>query len=160
MSRKRTIPDQTGRIYENLTVIEETERGKYGEIRCLCKCICGNEKTIAANSLIKGFTRSCGCILDLSIRMARGWNYEDLTGRRFGRLLCVEKVFLNPAKRGCYWRCLCDCGKEKEIVSHRLRHGKTKSCGCLAIEMFKKRAIHGADSWKIHKERKNHFLGR
>lgn len=132
MSRLRKIPHLEGWIFENLTVIKEVEKGKYGEFRYLCKCICGNEKIIVARSLIIGSTRSCGCILDLNIRMVRGWNYKDLTGMKFGRLICIERVFCHSAKRGCYWKCLCECGKEKEVRSQNLTSGRIKSCGCLS----------------------------
>lgn len=33
--------------------------------------------------------------------------------------------------RAKVWRCLCDCGKEKETTTNRLTMGITKSCGCL-----------------------------
>jgi hypothetical protein len=31
--------------------------------------------------------------------------------------------------------CRCDCGNEKVIERSNLRSGKSKSCGCLAMEM-------------------------
>lgn len=43
------------------------------------------------------------------------------------------------------WKCLCDCGKEKDVPSHNLIIGKTKSCGCLNLELASARATtHGA----------------
>jgi hypothetical protein len=58
---------------------------------------------------------------------------NDLTGRRFGRLEVVEMVgiYQNYIK---IWRCRCDCGNETVVLSHNLKAGRTKSCGCLQIE--------------------------
>lgn len=52
----------------------------------------------------------------------------DFTGMRFGRLTVIEK-----AEHGrSWWKCKCDCGKEKELVACRLVI--SKSCGCLERE--------------------------
>lgn len=54
--------------------------------------------------------------------------YEDLTGRRFGRLVVTKRIIKN--NKG-FWLCVCDCGK---IVLMRekteLLSGRRKSCGC------------------------------
>ena len=51
------------------------------------------------------------------------------------------------------WLCLCDCGKEKEIIGKNLRNGKTKSCGCLRKEISTNRASnhnkHGCSEYFI-----------
>jgi len=62
----------------------------------------------------------------------------DLTGKRYGRLLVLS---LN-SKRGkfFYWNCICDCGKEVVVNGHCLKHGNTKSCGCLHDELSRDRA--------------------
>lgn len=58
---------------------------------------------------------------------------QDLTGRRFGKLV-VLRVDEEKSKDGkVYWFCQCDCGsKEKSIQSTALTRKKngTKSCGC------------------------------
>ena len=64
MSKKgvRKIRDLTGEIFGRLTVIrrnlEECRDGR--SAYWLCKCSCGNEKTICGANLIQG-TKSCGC---------------------------------------------------------------------------------------------------
>lgn len=51
---------------------------------------------------------------------------KDLTGQRFGRWLV-----LGASARGKrYARCLCDCGREKDVSRSALMSGKTLSCGC------------------------------
>lgn len=56
----------------------------------------------------------------------------DLTNQRFGRLVVVEKAFVK--NQHTYWRCKCDCGKEKEVRGSLLRNGNTTSCGCYQKE--------------------------
>jgi len=80
-----------------------------------------------------------------------GNNAIDHTGDRFGRLLILEKSHKGKG-RYWWWRCLCDCGKELAVCGRQLRNGDTKSCGCLAAEIFselsQKNTIHGMASTK------------
>lgn len=62
----------------------------------------------------------------------------DITGRRFSRLLVIRKS--ERQDQCALWVCVCDCGTVKEIRSSSLRSGITKSCGCLSVEVAKKRA--------------------
>lgn len=55
---------------------------------------------------------------------------RDLAGSRFGMLVVVEQAKQDDNRR-TFWKCKCDCGKEKIFRSDRLRPGRTKSCGCL-----------------------------
>lgn len=51
----------------------------------------------------------------------------DIGGKRFGHLIAIEKV---PSRSGkTYWRCKCDCGREKEIQTAHLTSKATISCG-------------------------------
>ncbi len=59
----------------------------------------------------------------------RSWNFIDLTGQRFGRLLVLNASV--PAKSSTRWECRCDCGAIAIIATGNLRHGHTRSCGCL-----------------------------
>ena len=56
-------------------------------------------------------------------------SFKDLTGKRFGRLTVIRRVE-NDKQRNVKWLCLCDCGREKQIMSKSLTMGFTKSCGC------------------------------
>lgn len=62
----------------------------------------------------------------------------DLTGKRFGRWF-VEGFSYNIrySKRGSaiYWKCRCDCGETKDVLSNSLTLGKSISCGCYALEI-------------------------
>lgn len=56
--------------------------------------------------------------------------YEDLTGKRFGKLTVIKKSILS--NRRLYWDCICDCGKEIVVKGDDLKQGKQQSCGCLS----------------------------
>lgn len=59
---------------------------------------------------------------------------EDLTGKRYGRWTVIRKI---PVSHGAtYWECRCDCGKVRCIQASALKNGKSKSCGCLAVEQL------------------------
>ena len=53
----------------------------------------------------------------------------DLTGQRYGKLTVVAPA-PNVGSRTA-WLCRCDCGRETVVLTHRLRCGHTKSCGCV-----------------------------
>jgi hypothetical protein len=54
--------------------------------------------------------------------------FVDLTGKRFGRLLVIQRVF--TGKPPTFWLCRCDCGTEKQVRYFDLKSGHTSSCGC------------------------------
>lgn len=66
---------------------------------------------------------------------------NDLTGRRFGRLVVIERAEDVRYENGAMvtqWRCRCDCGNIVVKRSQGLIAGKTKSCGCLRKEIGNK----------------------
>lgn len=56
---------------------------------------------------------------------------QDLTGKRFTRLLVIKKYGVN---QGVIWECCCDCGKTHYAKTGHLNAGAVKSCGCLQVE--------------------------
>lgn len=53
--------DLTGQRFGRLVAIEPAET--IGErTRWLCRCDCGERWTVVTNSLMYGYTRSCGCL--------------------------------------------------------------------------------------------------
>jgi hypothetical protein len=61
----------------------------------------------------------------------------------------VERSRPLPSRRAgailYFWKCRCDCGTEREVLSSRLRHGETQSCGCFQRERASEASItHGA----------------
>lgn len=57
-------------------------------------------------------------------------NRDDLTGKRFGRLLVLG--FDGRTNSGnAIWRVRCDCGVEFDARGTNLKSGNTRSCGCI-----------------------------
>ena len=52
----------------------------------------------------------------------------DLTGRRFGNLLVLEKAGSYQGEN--FWKCQCDCGNELYALEGRLRDETVSHCGC------------------------------
>ena len=65
---------------------------------------------------------------------------EDLTGRRFGRLVVLKQAedYVTPKGLHCAaWWVQCDCGSEPFVVAGsdlKRKNGGTKSCGCIRKE--------------------------
>lgn len=56
---------------------------------------------------------------------------RDLTGRRVGRWLVLQRV--NRKGPNAIWMCRCDCGGLRELASYDLSHNRTSSCGCAQL---------------------------
>lgn len=54
---------------------------------------------------------------------------EDLTGKRFGKLVAIEKTDEKGADGSYKWKCRCDCGNIYYATPQNLRRGR-KNCGC------------------------------
>lgn len=65
-------------------------------------------------------------------------NFEDLIGKRFGRLIVIKKA---PRLKSntTRWECKCDCGKIIQTTRSSLISGDSKSCGCYRTELSKER---------------------
>lgn len=66
----------------------------------------------------------------------------ELTGKKFGRWTVLEdsgkRVLEDSGKRrygNVLWKCVCECGTVKNVMSHNLKNGGLKSCGCLRNEL-------------------------
>lgn len=63
--------------------------------------------------------------------------FMDLTGQRFDHWEVVERA--ESSARGARWRVRCDCGTVRVIRGDHLRAGKTRSCGCLSVQVLVER---------------------
>ena len=52
----------TGQKFGRWTVLYEAGRNKRGGARWLCKCDCGTQKEVNGHDLLRGHTKSCGCL--------------------------------------------------------------------------------------------------
>lgn len=62
------------------------------------------------------------------------WMIKDLTGKRFGRLVVIDRNPENTSTRTARWNCLCDCGSKCVAIGVTLTRGTKQSCGCLQKE--------------------------
>lgn len=58
-----------------------------------------------------------------------GNRFNDLSGKRFGKLLVVKRI--SPVGQKVIWECKCECGNTINLPTSYLTSGDTKSCGCL-----------------------------
>lgn len=121
MEPKTKIGDR----YGHLVVIGEAEKESNGQLRYKCQCDCGNIIITRGTRLRNGEKKSCGKCIYKNYN-----NFEDLTGKRFGKLTVLGYVGQRK-DRHSLWKCQCDCGVIKNISGNNLRSGKTKSCNCL-----------------------------
>lgn len=83
--------NRAGQRFGRLTAVRsvETSPEKRGTIRWLCKCDCGNEVIAAGADLVRGHTKSCGCLKNAPREgYAAGdaaWNKAFRTYRRNAR---------------------------------------------------------------------------
>jgi hypothetical protein len=120
---------ELGKKYNHLTVIRkcssyERPAGRT-DIYYECKCDCGKLVNVSASNLKFNHNKSCGC---LKHKLKR----HITQGMRFGKLVVIKRTFdLTPnIKHRTKFLCVCDCGKETEVIAYNLLRGKTKSCGC------------------------------
>jgi hypothetical protein len=62
-ARQMKAIDRTGQVYGRLTVVRRIDNDKYGAVRWLCSCTCGQEIETWSNNLRSGNTTSCGCLV-------------------------------------------------------------------------------------------------
>ena len=141
-----------GQRFGRLIVLRKTSVRLFGNVGWMCRCDCGKERIVAVNCLKTGHTKSCGCL----------HTSNDLTGRRFSRLMVEKEVRpdIYKTQKGIQkyrrWRCVCDCGKKVIVDQNRLISGGTKSCGCINKETCASRldGYFSKDSKQTFKERK------
>lgn len=96
------IVDLTGQRFGRLTVLEITNKKKYGKILWHCKCDCGNTKEATNSSLKCGDVKSCGC-LQKDTRRINAKNIKTKT--KHG--MCEKRlyrIYHNMISR-CYRKC-------------------------------------------------------
>lgn len=128
--------DLTGQRFGRLTVLKKgkgrkTSGGAY-KATWICQCDCGNTTEIDGEKLRRGHTTSCGCFKHEN----KGSQFNDLLGRRFGRLTVIKFIPQSERTVRQYnWWCKCDCGNEIKANAYKLRMGLQQSCGCLKEDM-------------------------
>lgn len=65
----------------------------------------------------------------------RGNRFQDVSGKKFGRLLVIGLSDMSPGRGEARWLCKCQCGNYRIVRGGHLRSGHTGSCGCQHAEM-------------------------
>ena len=107
-----------------LKVVERTPNKKNGYSTWRCECECGGEILLDTRNLQRRTVKDCGC--ETVVKPGQ----KDMTGMRFGRLVCLKPTDERGKSGGTVWLCQCDCGNTCLAVSTQLTSGYKKSCGC------------------------------
>ena len=73
--------------------------------------------------------------------MSTSKKIKDLTGKRFDRLIVIERAEdkeYSCGKKAIMWKCQCDCGNTVIRSSGTLSCNSSHSCGCKQKEILKK----------------------
>lgn len=128
----------TGLTFGRLTVLAYAGLSAAPNARpkWLCRCACGNEVIVRANTLRSGGAKSCGCYRN---ERSRETKFKDITGLVFGRLTVVSYAGLSSGKHPtAQWLCRCSCGNTKIVRRSNLKCKSTQSCGCFQKEQTHK----------------------
>lgn len=136
VSSSRFLKDLTGKEFGRLKVLgravpPKNTKNKHSYWRCLC--ICGKYKKTFSYNLIKGFTKSCGCLSKDELKSRR----KDFLGRRLGSLIVIQDLGIN-SKGKSRWKYLCDCGNVGITGVSELNY--IKSCGCVRDKLIRRKS--------------------
>lgn len=80
---------------------------------------------------------------------------NNIIGMKFERLTVIERVPNLPNSRTTRWKCKCLCGNIIYVNRNDLTSGNTRSCGCLAKELAKKRL----KKYNKYIKKDNYYIG-
>ena len=121
--------DLTGRRFGLLVVLSLLGR-KNSSTFWACRCACGKKCSVMSHNLIRGHTKSCGCLKFR--RIHKSPRFCDLVGKKFNRLTVLK--FHGVRGHRMFWCTECECGTRKIVEAGCLKSGNTSSCGCLQKE--------------------------
>lgn len=77
---------------------------------------------------------------------------DNLTGRRFGRVVVISDSGQRAKNNETMWKCECDCGTMFLARHHGLLNGYTRSCGCLKADAAKTRVQRSSDTGPLDRK--------
>lgn len=130
--------DLSNQVFGRLTALYKCDYKKGNKYPWHCKCQCGNECDIPTQDLIKGKTKSCGCLrkeivskIGIKTGVINGQKRaKDLTNQNFGSLVALKPT-KEKRETNIIWECKCNCGNYIKVPSADLLSGNTTSCGCI-----------------------------
>lgn len=136
---RQQLSYENSKRYVNLTnqkfgkwlVLKEIKDKRYSNGHRLweCQCECGTIRAIDTSSLKSGNSKSCGC--ERNNRLGKPSN--DLIGKKFGKLLILEKTNNSNPNNGIIWKCQCDCGNICYKTTSSFHKNLINSCGCITL---------------------------
>lgn len=121
--------DITGQTFGDLTVLERAGSTKDKKALWLCKCSCGNTRTVMGKLLRNGSVTHCGCKNKTTV--------NNILNKKFDRLTVIERAGSDSCKK-VLWKCKCECGNEVIVRGSDLLKGTIHSCGCYKTELLSK----------------------
>ena len=121
-----------GELFGHWTVGGSVIPGTHPQVAC--RCDCGTERNVDANSLAKGTSTRCRKCSNANNEKARLGRQRPLSiGKKVGLWTVVAEATARDGN--LYMKCRCECGAEHEVMVSTLRHGKSKSCAACARAM-------------------------
>lgn len=123
----RKYIDLTGQTINGIKVIgivdEKGGLGKHRRWNCICpKC---NNHFIVASQHLRDKEHPISMCRNCSLK-----EYDDLTGKKFGRLTVLSRYNDTHNKRVVF-KCKCECGSIVSVQGNHLTTGEIISCGCV-----------------------------
>lgn len=124
--------DLTGKRFGHWLVLHRDTDSSHKNIYWVCRCDCGTIRSVSGTSLRSNISVSCGCEKDKLTSERTKKRVDDLTGKRFGHWVVLNRDLSDQStsKQGARWLCKCDCGRVKSVLGYSLKDGRTTSCGC------------------------------
>lgn len=142
--------DFTGRRIGRLTAVRSLGTLQYHGYIWEWRCDCGrrrdaNPARLALAARQAKHPLSCG-----RCNIRPGKKPVNLTGRRFGRWLVLERVGQANCCRHSTWLCRCDCGAEVVVRSTHLTHHASACCRACGDRLALERS---SEAMKLHRYR-------
>ena len=123
--------DLTGQTFGKLTVLKDSGERKESFIIWECLCSCGTKCKVSSQLLLRGSTKSCGCLRKEVSSNNIKKNKLNLKGMKFGKLQVLEETDKRTSRGAVIWKCLCECQTISYVSSTALFTGRIQSCGCV-----------------------------
>ena len=101
--------DLTGQTFGKLTVLKDSGERKESFIIWECLCSCGTKCKVSSQLLLRGSTKSCGCLRKEVSSNNIKKNKLNLKGMKFGKLQVLEETDKRTSRGAVIWKCLCEC---------------------------------------------------
>ena len=88
----------SGQKFGRLTILHREANSRHGKTRWLCRCDCGTQKIVLAATLLRGESRSCGCLLK------RGAVKHGMSGTPTYRIWKAMRVRCHNPRQASYPR--------------------------------------------------------